>query len=312
MPFSTPPIVTLTMNPALDVTTATEHVRPTHKLRCSAPRFDPGGGGINVARVIHALGGAATAVFPAGGPAGETLKQLLVRAEIPIAPVPVAGATRESFTVDEGATGEQYRFVMPGPALSQAEQQAILRVLEEQPAPPAYIVASGSLPTGLPEDFYCQVGALCRRIGARLILDTSGPALAAAKGCGAWLIKPSQREIEDLLGRELPDEAAQTDAARALIEQGFAEIVALSLGEAGALLVTADTSRHFRAPQVKAASAVGAGDSMVAAITLAMARGLPLEEAFRHGMAAGAAALLTPATELAHRDDVERLLAQID
>ncbi|QIG79655.1 1-phosphofructokinase family hexose kinase [Stakelama tenebrarum] len=306
------PIVTLTMNPALDVTTGTDHVRPTHKLRCTTPRFDPGGGGINVARVIHALGGDATAVFPAGGPSGEKLKQLLTAIGVTIAPVPVAGATRESFTVDEAATGDQYRFVLPGAELTPSERQAIVAALENQPAPPAYIVASGSLPAGVSDNFYCIIGALCRRIGARMILDTSGAALAASEGCDAWLVKPSQREMEDLLGRELPDETAWIDGCRELIARGFATTVALSLGADGAMLVTEKESRRYRAPKVEVFSAVGAGDSMVAAITLALAHGLPVEEAFRHGMAAGAAALLTPATELVHRNDFERLLAQVE
>ncbi|MEI9928459.1 MAG: PfkB family carbohydrate kinase [Sphingomonas sp.] len=117
-----PTIATLTMNPALDVSTSIDALRPTHKLRCAAPRFDPGGGGINVAQLIHALGGEVIAVFPSGGPTGATLEALLRDRGPAIAPIPIAGTTRESLTVDERQTGLQYRFVLPGPELAASEQ----------------------------------------------------------------------------------------------------------------------------------------------------------------------------------------------
>lgn len=306
-----PVIATLTLNPALDVSTGTDHVRPTHKLRCTPPRMEPGGGGINVSRVLHALGGDAVALFPSGGPAGATLEALLRAEGVPIAPVPIAGATRESFTVDEAGTGQQYRFVMPGPQMDADERDAIFAALRALSGPPAYIVASGSLPPGVDGTLFHALSALCRERGARLVIDTSGPALAACEGAGAYLIKPSLRELEDLTGRTLPTEADEEAAARALLDRGFAELVVVSLAERGAVLVAADRTHRLPAIEVPVGSAVGAGDSMTAALTLALAQGRTPEDALLYGIAAGAAALLTPGTELVRRADVERLYTQV-
>jgi 6-phosphofructokinase 2 len=300
-------IVTLTLNPALDVTTCTAKVRDTHKLRCTAPRFDPGGGGINAARVIHLLGGDVTAVFPFGGPAGATLRALLDEAGVPTAPIAIEGATRESLTIDEGETGKQYRFVMPGAALGEDELAELLEAVMAAEA--THIVASGSLPPECDPAIIARLGALARKKNAKLVVDSSGPALAACEGAGVYLLKPSLREIEDLLGEAVEGADAELAAARSLLARGFGEVIVLSLAERGALLVAQGKEVRLPAIAVDAASAVGAGDSMVAAITLALSRGRPLEDALRYGVAAGAAALMTPATELARADDVERLYA---
>jgi len=300
-----PAIATLTMNPALDVATGVEEVKPTHKLRCTQPRFDAGGGGINVARVIRALGGDVVAIFPSGGPTGATLEALLAEAGVPAVPVAIAGTTRESFTVDEAKTRSQYRFVLPGPELSAAEQARLLDALAAVPGPPDYVVASGSLPPGCDLAFYRDLADRCR--GARLVIDTSGPALAACEGAHAWLIKPSLRELEALLGRTFSSDQDIAAGARELLARGFADVILVSLAERGALLVTADAETRFPAIEVPVMGAVGAGDSMVGAITLALTQGRDLAGAVRYGIAAGAAALTSAATGLARREDVERL-----
>lgn len=301
-------IATLTLNPALDVTTCTEKVRPGHKLRCTAPRFDPGGGGINVARVVTHLGGRAMAVFPSGGPTGATIVSLLKEQRVPILPVPIAGTTRQSFTVDEGRPGDQYRFVLPGPELGTDEQARLLDALFGV-ADADHIVVSGSLPPGCDPAILKRIAERCHAAGVKLAIDTSGPALAACEGARAWLIKPSLREAADLLGREIAGAADEMAAARALHDRGFAELVVISLAERGALLVGKDQELRLPAIPVEAKGTVGAGDSMVAAIILASAKGKGIEEALRYGIAAGAATLMTPATELARKEDVERLYA---
>ncbi len=301
-------IATLTLNPALDVTTCTEKVTPNHKLRCTTPRFDPGGGGINVARVVTHLGGDAVAVFPCGGPAGAMIVELLETQHIPILPVQIAGATRESFTVDEGRPGDQYRFVLPGPELREEEQAKLLDALfgvEDV----SHIVVSGSLPPGCDPAIVQRIGARCHAAGVKLVLDTSGAALAACEDSRAWLIKPSLREAADLLDREITSEDDEMAAARELQRRGFAEIVVISLAERGALLVSQDEEFRMPAIPVEAKGTVGAGDSMVAAITLAASLGKGIRNALHYGIAAGAATLMTPATELASREDVERLYA---
>jgi 6-phosphofructokinase 2 len=299
-------IVTLTMNPALDIASSTERVVPAHKLRCTEPRYDPGGGGINVARAVRALGGDAVAVFPVGGPAGEMIRHLLEQEGVAHRPIAIDGFTRESLAVEERQTGKQYRFILPGPEISERDQQRCLDELALLASTAAYIVASGSLPLGVSDDFYARVITLAKSLGKRLVLDTSGPALKQAGG-GIYMLKPSLRELEDLTGHEIRTQRERESAARQIVEQGRSEIVVLSLGAEGALLATGEGSERFAAIPVEARSTVGAGDSMLAGIVLGLSRSLPLREAVRFGMAAGAAALLGVGTELCRRGDVERL-----
>jgi 6-phosphofructokinase 2 len=299
-------IVTLTMNPALDIATSTDRVEPTHKLRCSMPRYDPGGGGINVARAVHALGGGAIAIFPAGGAAGEMIRHMLKQQGVPHHAVAISGFTRESLAVEEGRTGRQFRFLLPGPELSESDQERCLDQLALAAEEATYIVASGSLPLGVPDEFYARIAKLARTLGKRFVLDTSGAALKRA-GRGIYLLKPSLRELGDLVGREIRTEREQEQAAREIIEQGRSEIVVVSLGDQGALLVTAERAERFAAIPIEAKGSVGAGDSMLAGIVLGLCRGLELGEAVRYGITAGAAALLGSGTELCRRSDVELL-----
>lgn len=304
-----PDIVTLTMNPALDVSTSAEAVVPTDKVRCGAVQHDPGGGGINVARVVATLGGHALAVYPAGGPTGLMLERLLERAGIPSRHVPIGGITRESFTIDERRSGLQYRFVLPGPEISAVEREACLEELARAAEGARIIVLSGSFPPGISPDFVQDVADLSQRLGCRFVLDTSGEALRHVKS-GAYLLKPSIRELREWVRQELHSEAEQVEAARQLIEKGISEVMVVSQGGEGALLVTADGYEKLAPIEVPIRSAVGAGDSMVAAICFGLVQGLDLRHAVRLGMAAGAATLMTPGTGLCRREDVERLYAE--
>jgi 6-phosphofructokinase 2 len=301
-----PAIVTLTANPALDISTATDVVVPEHKLRCAEPRYDPGGGGINVARAVCLLGGDPLAVFPAGGPCGEMLRRLLGDEGVPLDAVAIAGGTRESLAVVERQSGKQYRFLFPGPTLGDNDRRRCLDVLASHLTGAQFLVASGSLPPGAPADFYAEVGGLARRHGVRFVLDTSGAGLTGA-GSDIYLLKTSLRELEELSGHSLPTEADEERAAREVIASGRSRVLVVSLGGRGALLATGGDTRRFRAVEVVAVGSVGAGDSMVAGMVLSLARGATLIEAVKFGMAAGAAALLRPGTELCRREDTERL-----
>ena len=221
-------VVTLTMNPALDITTGTEEVRHTDKIRCGPARHDPGGGGINVARVAAALGAPACAVFPVGGLTGERIVELLEREGIQQRHVQIAPLTRESLTVDEFSTGLQYRFVLPGPALSYLEQAACLEALDGVARDADFVVASGSLPPGVPVDFYNRISVMCREFGASFILDTSGGGLTHVSG--VYLLKPSLRELRECTGRALITEDEQLAAAHDIIEGGSAANVLISRG----------------------------------------------------------------------------------
>ncbi|MFM8597599.1 MAG: 1-phosphofructokinase family hexose kinase [Mycobacterium sp.] len=304
-------VVTLCMNPALDITTSTESVRPTDKLRCASARYDPGGGGINVAHVAEVLGASATAIFPAGGPAGEMVCRLLEAEGLSTHRVAVGGVTRESFTVNESSTGRQFRFVLPGPELTLAEQTECLLQLRRAAAKAAIVVASGSLPPGVPEDFYQQVATLCEELGAVFLLDTSGGGLTHVNS-GVFLLKPSVRELRECVGRALDTEAEQLAAAQELIRRGAARYVLVSLGSRGALLAGPDGGTRYAPVAVPPGSGVGAGDAMVAGVAVGLVRGWPLSEAVRLGIAAGAAMLLTPGTAPCTREDAERLFAQTE
>jgi 6-phosphofructokinase 2 len=301
-----PTIVTLTMNPALDITTAADMVRPTDKIRCAGVRYDAGGGGINVARVAHELGASVSAVFPAGGPTGGLVSQLIVESGVPFRRIPITDSTRESFTVNEDSTGNQYRFVLAGPTLTAAEQAQCLDQLRDTAHGASYVVASGSLPPGVPPDLYQRASNICGELGVPFILDTSGQGLTHI-AAGVALLKPSLRELRECVGRALATEADQAEAARALIERGVARAVVVSLGSDGALLVTSDQQQRFSSVPVQAVSGMGAGDAMVGAITVGLCRGWPLSKTVRYGIAAGAAMLTTPGTAVCHRGTVDRL-----
>lgn len=299
-------IVTLTMNPALDITTSVDRVRPTDKLRCRGARHDPGGGGINVARIASVFGASVAAVFPAGGPTGDVVADLLVAEGVPFHRVKIGGRTRESFTVNEESSGQQYRFVLPGPRLTFAERAQCVDELRAAARSAQFAVVSGSLPPGVSADFYQQIADVCTDLGTRLILDTSGTGLQNIIS-GVFLLKPSVRELRECFGRELATEADQIAAARELIQRGQTQVVVVSLGDSGALLVTPNSAQRVSAIKVRSGSGVGAGDAMVAAITVGLSRGWPLSKSVRFGVAAGAAMLMTPGTAVCNRAEVERL-----
>ncbi|MGJ4943073.1 1-phosphofructokinase family hexose kinase [Bradyrhizobium sp. HKCCYLS1011] len=304
-------IVTITPNPAVDVSTEVEKIVPIMKLRGRAARRDAGGGGINVARVITRFGGDVTAVYPVGGATGALLNKLVAREGVASLTFPSNEETREDFFVQEAATGQPYRFILPGPTLSESEWQSCLKLLADIRPFPRYVVGSGSLPLGVPADFYGQIAKLARERGAKFMLDTSGPALTAAVDAGVDLIKPSLREMRELAGGELGDALAWEAAARALVHSGKVETVALTMGHLGAVLVTHDRVLRAQPLPITPVSAVGAGDSFLGVLIARLAAGAALDEAFRWAVAAGAAALLHTGTALCDPADVRRLAAEV-
>ncbi len=305
-------IVTLTPNPAIDLSTAVERVAPIQKLRCAPLRRDPGGGGINVARVIHRLGGQVAAVYAAGGATGALLCRLLNAEGIASIAVAAEQETRENFTVLEQDSGNQYRFVLPGTTLSDAEWRECLQAIVSMSPPPRFIVGSGSLPPGVPDDFYAQAAKIAKACGAQMVLDTAGAALACGLSEAVYLVKPNRRELQNLVGHALSGLETWIRASRSLVDSGRAEVVALTLADAGALLVTANLVCRARTPAVKITSAVGAGDSFLGGMMWSLAAGDSLIDAFRSGVAAGTAAVLKPGTELCDPDDVLRLREGIE
>ncbi len=300
-------IVTLTMNPAVDKSSSVEHVIAERKLYCNPPRFEAGGGGINVSRAIKKLGGESMLLYPAGGLTGERLQELLDEEELGHRPFPIKGSIRDSLVILEGSTGQQYRFGMPGPEFQKKEWEQFLQELLAIESAPDYLVASGSLPPGVSSDFYAQVARIGKKRGAKTIIDASGEALEHALHEGVYLIKPNVREFRELVGKDIKEESQIKAEAQKMVESGRCDVLVISLGAAGALMVSKDISEHILPPTVPIVSKVGAGDSMVAGIVLSLARSKSLRESVLFGVAAGTAAVMTPGTELCRREDAERL-----
>ncbi|MFH1340590.1 MAG: 1-phosphofructokinase family hexose kinase [Pseudomonadota bacterium] len=303
-------IVALSMNPAIDISTSVRQVMPFSKLRCAAVQRDPGGGGINVARVVRRFGADMMAIYPSGGAVGQLLRRLVDQEGIRSLAIQTLEETREDFAVVETATGNQFRFVMPGPQLVEREWRECLDVVASLMARSQFMIASGSLPPGVPEDFYGRVARLAKDTGAKLILDTSGRPLEAALKEGVYLVKPNLHELGELVGAPLDDQEAWVEASRSLVQAGRAEIVALTLGDKGALLVTRDEAWRALALPIKPVSVVGAGDSFLGGMVWSLISDRGLGDALRFGNAAGSAAVLAPGTELCRPQDVERLYSE--
>lgn len=301
-----PRIVTLTMNPTIDVAYEVDRVFHTRKMRTRGERYEPGGGGINVARVLARLGDEVACLYLSGGATGVALDGLLEREGLARMRVPIAGETRVAAAVLECESGKEYRFTPPGPSVSEAEWRACLDLAAATAC--EWFVASGSLPPGAPADFYAHLGAALRPQGARLVLDTSGPALAETLAAGGVeLAKPSAGELRTLTGRELASPQEIGEAAMALVEGGQAQMIAVTMGREGAVLASAAGSSFRPAIPIEARSAVGAGDSFLAGMLHALVAGREADDAFDYGLAAGSAAVTAPGHDLAHPADIERL-----
>jgi 6-phosphofructokinase 2 len=304
-------IITVTLNPAIDKSSSVGHVVAERKLYCKPPRFEPGGGGVNVCRAIKKLGGKSLLLYPAGGLTGKRLQELLDEEDLDHRPFPIVGMIRESLVILEESTGRQFRFGMPGPKLKKNEWESFLQKLAVIDPSPDYVVASGSLPPGAPPDFYAQVARIGKKKGTKTIVDVSGKALKEALEEGVFLIKPNVREFRELVGKDIKEESQIKAEAQKMVKSGRCEVLVISLGAAGALAVSEEFAEHILSPTVPIVSKVGAGDSMVAGIVLSLARGNPLRESVLFGVAAGSAAVMTPGTELCRREDAERLYESI-
>jgi 6-phosphofructokinase 2 len=300
-------IVSLTLSPALDISTHTDTVAPAHKLRCGPPDEHPGGGGINVARVAARLGESAIAVAPLGGASGSRLAVLAQAEGVAISAVATHAATRESFSVFEDSTRDQYRFVLPAPDLSEDEFSAALQTTIDESSDASCVVVSGQIPRSLPNTVLSRVVSAVAPVP--VLVDTSGAALDDALASGAHLVKPSARELSSIVGRDLVTEHDILEAAREVCSKSNVGGLIVSIGAGGAFAVRPDEDPvRLRAPTVRVRSAIGAGDAMVAGIAVGLARERDVIDAVRLGVAAGTAAVLTSGTELCEADRVAELL----
>ena len=298
-------IVTLTVNPALDKSAHFKGLVPEQKIRCEEPRYDAGGGGVNVSKAIARLDGDSLCVFTSGGPIGLMLEELVQKESIAFKAIKTMNWTRESFVAVDDNTNSQYRFGFPGSPISELEKSDIVQTIQE--LKPKFLVLSGSLNEGLPTDFYQYIAYLAKQSGSKVIVDTSGEALQKVLEIGVYLIKPNVGELAKLIGVERLEMDEVVHAAQKLIEKGSAEIVVVSLGPQGAVLVTATQTEFVPAPNVVKKSTVGAGDSMVGAMVWALSQNKNLKEVVQWGVACGSAATMNEGTQLFKLEDAKRL-----
>lgn len=300
------------MNPSVDIFVETERLVDDGKTRCRTTDVEPGGGGINVARNLHRFGGDVRAVFTAGGANGEQLKNLVRRDGFPVFPIELEEETRESLAVTETATGKLYHLVLPGPRLTEREWRRCFDIINGLDPVPGHLVLSGSLPEGAPADFYGRTARAATARGTRVILDTSGKALAPAMSKGIFLAKLNFGEFEDLGYTGDRRLSTMLSAMENFVRDGFADNLIVTLDAEGALLVNAEGDRiHARPPPTEVISHVGAGDSFVSVLVYQLQRGLPVVDAFRYGVAAAAAKVNTPGNQLENLEKVEQIYPQI-
>jgi 6-phosphofructokinase 2 len=300
-------IFTLTLSPAFDKSTSVEHVLPEHKLRCDNPIYQPGGGGINVSRAIKKIGGTSVALYPIGGDSGNHFKTLLTEEGIEQITFQVKNWTRENFIVVERSTNHQFRFGMPGTEIYKEEWEQMLAVIQDPNNTFEYFVVSGSTPKGVPNEFYSRLAQIVRKKNARLILDTSGDALKHSLNEGIYLCKPNINELSEIVGKNLMTKAQQEAAAMEIINAGKVEMLVVSLGGDGAFIASKAGIHYAVPPAVKKLSTVGAGDSMVAGMTLALSQNKSQVDVIKYGVACGTAATMNFGTELCKLEDVQRI-----
>lgn len=301
-------VVTLTLNPALDKSTFVDKIVADKKLRCDKPRFQPGGGGVNVSRAMRQLGHDSLAIYAAGGPEGMLFSELLKESGIIQDVITIKDRTRENFMVVNTSTNEQFRFGMPGPTLEKEEYELVRKKVEMLPESTEYFVASGSLPLGVPADFYAELASITKKKGIRFVCDTSGDALEAALEEGIYLIKPNVSELYQLLKMKNRYGHETAELASELIAQGKSEMVAVSLGSKGAMLVDDQGYRHAIPPSLEVRSTIGAGDSMVAGMMIGLMHGKSKEDVIKMGVSAGSAATMNSGTDLSQKEDYDYLL----
>ena len=299
-------IVTITFNPCIDKSAAVPELIPEKKLSCTEPRFEPGGGGINVARAIKKLGGEATAIYPSGGYTGNFFNDLLAKENVPAIIIEIENSLRENVIVMEESSNKQFRFGFPGAKLAEQEwQQCIDAIGKINNA--EFLVASGSLPEGVPDDIFARLAAISKKKNLKLVVDTSKAALRHAANEGVFMLKPNLNELSSLLGKKELNIEDVAPAAKEIIEKRYCEVLLVSLGEKGAVLYTPDDQIKVSAPKVEKKSTVGAGDSMVAGFVLSLSQGKNFENALRYGVACGTAATMQPGTELCNKKNADAL-----
>ncbi len=303
-------IITLTLNPAIDQTLVLPRFVAGDTLRVKSRRFDPGGKGINVSRVIQELGGESLAMGFAPGGLGRYIEQTLEGQGITCDFVHTQGETRTNITILDESRHMHTILSDPGPAIDYRSLAELRSRLRSRLHTGDWLVLAGSIPPPLDAGLYTEIIREASEAGAHTVLDADGTALAAGAAGHPEMLKGNRRELERLLGRHLDDEASTLEAVREVHQRGVNNVV-VTRGREGAVATTDETYLRGVAPRVRPVSAVGSGDAFLAGVVLTLSRRGSMEEALRLGIAAGTAAVLNPGTELCHRREVDILVPRV-
>ena len=304
-------IVTITLNPAIDKSAAVAEMIPEKKLKCTNDKCEPGGGGINVSRAIKKLGGDSLALYLSGGHNGRFLNDLILKENISILNIDSSHETRENFIVFDEKNSLQYRFGFPGPTIVESEWKLLLQKLSSLNEID-FIVASGSVPNGIPDVIFCSIAKIANEKKAKFVLDTSGSALTNSLTEKIFLIKPNLNELASIAGTTSIKMEDVIKISTSIIKNKNIEVIVVSLGAEGAMAVTKDEAFTLTPPKTNVLSTVGAGDSMVGGIVWKLTNGYTLKEAIQYGVACGTAATMHPGTELCNKETADQIFEKIN
>jgi 1-phosphofructokinase family hexose kinase len=269
----------------------------------------PGGKGINVSRALRAMGTDSVAVAMIGGYVGEEVLDLLHGEGLILQIAKIKSDTRTNVIVLGQSDNKELVIRAAGPPVADTETEKVTNLIFQIAQAPEILVLSGSLPPGVDDDIYYSITMEGKSRGSKVVIDSEGPPLAEGVKASPYLIKPNIMELEELADRTLDGEREVIDYARTLNARGV-EIVVVSLGDRGALLVTGDTALRGTVPAVQA-DTVGAGDSMVAGLVMGLVQGLPLERVFRIGLASSVSAVLNDGPGLAEPETFAKAFPQV-
>ncbi len=301
-------ITTVCMNPCFDKTAETDRVNVGDVTRLRNVRVDVGGKGVNVAIVLRRLNEAARCVGCLGEENADRFLRMIAREDVSFDYMAVPGEVRTNLKMLDHNKQSVIEINEPGISLTEAQIQQFLQLLKEKSKDSQYVVLSGRLPDGCPENTYQLFMEALE--GKKVVLDAAGESLLHGIKAPPYLIKPNLPEMQAIMRKELRTLREIRDAAMFLIDYG-AQNVVVSMGKTGAVFVNEKKTLFAPALRVEARSTVGAGDAMVGGILAGLMRGANMTEAFKFGVAAGAASVMTDGTQLVRKNDFDSLLPKV-
>jgi len=302
-------IITVTLNPAVDRELSVEAIEYDRVLRATDWRVDFGGKGFNVSRMLKSLGADSIALGFAGGKSGEILQAGLESLGIRTDFVWVTGETRTNVSIVTEDPDHYIKVNEPGPTISLPEQESLLDKVANLAQPESWWVLAGSLPPGIPSDFYFRLIRIIQKTGAKVVLDTSGDALVHGCQAAPYLIKPNEVELKMLTNMPITDYSHLLTAALTLQSAGIPNIL-VSMSKKGAFLKTEQDAYIIRSPSIQERNPIGAGDSMVGGLVWGLSQDLAIADAARWGVACGAAAASLSGTAVGSINFVKELFTQ--